>query len=401
MDDRSPGPSVGERPEIDRDDLRFGEGSLVYRAGLAAGVLPPDGNLVRVGIALAILTWLPLLVLIAIEPASTTVPTVAFRQSYGTHARFLLAIPLLFFSETLFSRRIADVRRRLLQAQIVTPQDLPRYANAWRQAHRWWDSGGVEATLLGITVISILLGVRSDIPGGVSTWRMAADGGLSLAGWWYSLVSLPLFQFLLWRWAWRLLVWGWLVWQISRLELQLVPTHPDLSAGLGPLGVAHVDLGPLAFGNAAMLAASFAEQIRFAGATAPQFAIPAAAVIVGVTLVLIAPLLFFARKLLSVKQRGHLEYGVFAMRYARAFDRKWIRGGASAEEPLLGTADVQSLADLSNSFSIISNMRIVPISWPQLFALAISSALPMLSLILFAYPLNELIIRAVRSLVGV
>jgi hypothetical protein len=89
------------------------------------------------------------------------------------------------------------------------------------------------------------------------------------------------------------------------------------------------------------------------------------------------------------------------MRYARAFDRKWIRGGASAEEPLLGTADVQSLADLSNSFSIISNMRIVPISWPQLFALAISSALPMLSLILFAYPLDELIIRAVRSLVGV
>ena len=386
--------------ETDGDDLRFGEGSLVYRAARAAGLLPVDGSLVRVGVALAILTWLPLLVLVALEPAST-VPTVAFRQSYGTHARFLLAIPLFFFSETLFSRRIAEVRRRLLQAQVVTPQELPRYASAWRQAQRWWDSRGVEVMLLGVTVISILLGGRTDLPGGVSTWRLAADGGPSLAGWWYSLVSLPLFQFLLWRWGWRLLVWGRLLWQISRLDLQLVPTHPDLSGGLGPLGVAHVDLGALAFGSASMLAASFAEQIKFTGATPAQFAYPGAAVIAGVTLAFVGPLLFFSRKLLSVKQRGYLEYGPLAMRYVREFDAKWVRGGASPDEPLLGSADVQSLADLSNSFAIIGNMRLVPISWPQLFLLGIASALPMMSLIVFQFPLDELIVRTVRSLVGV
>jgi hypothetical protein len=42
-------------------------------------------------------------------------------------------------------------------------------------------------------------------------------------------VSLPVFQFLFWRWNWRLLLWWQLIWRISRLDFQLIPTHPDLS----------------------------------------------------------------------------------------------------------------------------------------------------------------------------
>ena len=74
----------------------------------------------------------------------------------------------------------------------------------------------------------------------ITTWRGTAEGGLTAAGWWYALVSLPMFRFLLWRWLWRVFIWAALLWQTSKIQLRLLPTHPDQAGGLGTLGVAHV-----------------------------------------------------------------------------------------------------------------------------------------------------------------
>jgi hypothetical protein len=101
-----------------------------------------------------------------------------------------------------------------------------------------------------------------------------------------------------------------------------------------------------------------------------------------------------------VKQRGLLEYGAFASSYTRAFEAKWLRAGAPSNEALLGTADLQSLADLGNSFSVIREMRIVPIAWRQIVLLAASSAVPLLPLLLIVFPLDELILRGAKSLIG-
>jgi hypothetical protein len=54
----------------------------------------------------------------------------------------------------------------------------------------------------------------------------------------------------------------------------------------------------------------------------------------------------------------------------REFDDKWLRGGvAAARERLVGSADIQSLADLANSFEVVKTMRAAPITrdaliWP-------------------------------------
>ena len=157
---------------------------------------------------------------------------------------------------------------------------------------------------------------------------------MSLAGWWYSAIGLPIFQFLLLRWAWRLVIWGRLLWQISRLSLRLIPTHPDRAGGLGPLGVAHVELSPLVFACSAMAAATFAEEIKFGGAALAQFAVPFVAIVGGTTIGAIAPLVFFSRRLLEVKQQGLLEYGTLAASYTHAFETKWLGGGAPRDESI-------------------------------------------------------------------
>ena len=58
-------------------------------------------------------------------------------------------------------------------------------------------------------------------------------------------MSLPLFQFLLVRWYFRLFIWGRFLWQVSRIQLALIPSHPDRCAGLGFLSTIHETFAPV------------------------------------------------------------------------------------------------------------------------------------------------------------
>ena len=324
-------------------DFSLCRGGPLYKS--LAPLRSHDG-LVRPGLAIALLTWVPLAVLTTLEGALTEGTRIPFWQSVGTHARFLLAVPLFFSAEAVFDARVGDVLRRIVQVGLIVPSDEPALKKALRQAIRLRDSWAIEVGLAILTGVGIWSGLRTDLPG-VSTWRHAADGGLTLAGWWYSLVCLPVFQFLFWRWGWRLLIWTRLLWRLSRLNLQLIPTHPDTSGGLAVLGVAHVDLAPLSFAASAILSASYAEQILFGGVPLTSFAISITTTVVGSTLTLIAPLTFFAPKLIDVKQRALLEYGTLAAHYTRAFAAKWLRTDPPPDEPILGTPDLQSLTILA------------------------------------------------------
>jgi hypothetical protein len=259
----------------------------------------------------------------------------------------------------------------------------------------------MEAAVLVLTVAFVWQGFRTDLPAGASTWRATASGQLTGAGWWYTLFSLPLFQFLIWRWCARLLIWGRLLWRLARLELQLVPTHPDRAGGLGGLGVVHVALSPFVFALSAMLVASFSEQILYGGEVVTSLVPRLAGVVVLLTLIVVAPLMLFAPRLVAAKQQGAIEYGDLASGYVRAFDQKWIGGATPHGESLLGSADLQSLADLANAFGVIRGMRIVPIELTQLLLIAGAVALPMAPLVLFVVPLEELLFRAVKTILHV
>ena len=111
-----------------------------------------------------------------------------------------------------------------------------------------------------------MLVASSELPAAVSSWRYDVAGQLNLAGWWYVAVTIPIYQFLMLRWVVHLTIWAWLLRQIARLDLRLMPTHPDRVGGLGILGVAHVALAPLSFALSAILAADYAEQLRYASA---------------------------------------------------------------------------------------------------------------------------------------
>jgi hypothetical protein len=352
---------------------------------------------VYLGVAFALFTWLPLLALAAVGNTLASGSAIPFAQSMGTHVRLLVAVPLFFLAEASFDFRVREAIRTLVASQLVAASQLPQLSTALFQARRWRDSWLLEAILVVISIFFIRGGVRTDLPEGVSTWRETTTGQPSLAGWWYILVSLPVYQFLIWRWCARLLIWWHLLWRIRALNLQLLPIHPDLAGGLGALGVAHVALAPLNLAVSGVLVASFSEQPMFAGADLRRVVVAARgngrwryAGSRGAAVVL-------HPGLIDAKQRGSLEYGCLAASYTRAFEAKWLRSNGLTE-PLLGTPEVQSLADLANAFGVIRQMRIISITRSQILLLAGAAVVPALPLIFFIIPLDELIIRGVRTL---
>jgi len=347
-------------------------------------------------IVIALFTWLPLLVLSALEGqllgGRAAVP---FLLDVEVHVRFLVALPLLIIAELVVHRRMRPLLQQFLERNLIPANAMTRFEAAVASAFRLRNSALAEVLLIAIVYgVGVLIVWRYYFALDTATWYAVPSVGgskLSLAGMWYGYVSLPIFQFLLVRWYFRLFIWIRFLWRVSRIELSLVPTHPDRVGGLGFLSATVYALSVLAVAHGALLAGQLASRIFFVGATLPQFKVEIAVIVVFLMCTILGPLLVFAPGLVLAKRQGLREYGTLAERYVREFDTKWLRGGAPADEPLVGSADIQSLADLANSYEVVRTMHIVPITRDAVIRLAAATLLPIVPLALTMMPLEELV----------
>jgi hypothetical protein len=235
-----------------------------------------------------------------------------------------------------------------------------------------------------------LTGGSNPSPVGVTTWTSQ----------WYWMVCITVYRFLLLRWLWRLALWFFFLWRVSRLELRLVPTHPDRAGGLGFLELVHTKFTILALAISAAQSASLTQDIASGRITLDSIYPAVAFILLSDAVLFLGPLLTFSRKLSNCRVKGMSDYSALAERYVNEFDRKWVGADPAPAEPLLGTADIQSLADLSNSVSIVRDMRLVPVSLSIVKSLAVAALLPLLPLVLFKYPLGDLLAKFFERLAG-
>ena len=352
-------------------------------------------------LVLTAVAWAPLLVLtIAEGTAWGGRVTLPFLHDVDMHVRLLLALPLLVVAELLVNRRLGPTVRKFVERGVITDAARARFDASVDSAMRLRNSITAEVLLIGL-VYGVGVGIvwRTQAALDVPTWYgLPADGGLqpSLAGWWLGCVSLPLFQFLLLRWYFRLIIWARFLWQVSRLELALVPTHPDRSGGLGFLALVGHAYVPLLLAQGTLLAGNLSNKIFYAGAKLPEFKVEMIGLVAMMLFAVLGPLLVFAPKLAAAKRAGLGEYGGLAQRYVREFEEKWLRGGAPAGEPLVGSADIQSLADLGNSFEVVKGMRLVPFTLQTVLQLAVVTLAPVVPLTLTMISLEELLTHALR-----
>ena len=353
-------------------------------------------------LVISLVTWLPLLLLSAMEgnllPGKLPVP---FLLDAEVHIRFLLALPLFIAAELLVHQRMRTVVQQFLERQLIPESAMAQFDAAIAAAMKLRNSVSAEVGLIAfVYAFGVLFIWPHYMALDAATWYATPtpDGAsFSIAGTWFKFVSIPFFQFILIRWYFRIFIWMRFLWHVSRIDLKLIPTHPDNTGGLGFVSGIVFAFVPLLMAHGALVAGNLANRIFHLDEQLLDFKGPVALVIVALLCLVAGPLLVFTPQLARAKRTGLREYGALAQRYVREFDTKWLRGGAGPDEPLLGSADLQSLADQGTSFAIIRDMKTVPISRDAVLQLIAAVLAPIVPLGLTIMPLEDL----VKQLLGI
>ena len=351
-------------------------------------------------VIITVFVWLPLLLLSAFTSPAGGAARLSFLRDVEVHARFLVALPVLIGAELLVHLRIRTVVRRFVERRIVLPQDLPRFESAIQSAIRLRNSIPVELGLLLVVYSFGLWFWHNRVGFNSSTWYANSGGrwNLTPAGFWYVFVSIPIVQFILLRWYLRLFIWFRFLWQVSRMDLHLIPTHPDRCAGLAFLGKSSYAFGPILFAQGAMLAGLVASRVLYQGESLTSFKLQIGGFIAFFVLAILGPLLMFTPKMAQARRKGLADYGLLAQSYIESFEQKWVLHDPSTPEELLGAADIQSLADLGNSYGLVRDMRPVPFGLDDVTRLAAATAAPLVPLLLTIFSPEELLMRIIKVL---
>jgi hypothetical protein len=375
-------------------------GGPVYRVLQWIGICESPYNIKRI-LTFLVLTWLPLAVLTLVDGAfwgsKVAIPLFSDFSIYG---RFFLALPLLIAAETIIEPLIRQAAFSLGSSGIIGPDDLPVLHAIISTIVRWRDSVLVEVLLALLALLPYFL-MFADYQWSSNrllTWHGSTQGGLTLAGWWFVLVASPVVRFLMLQWLWRGALWSFLLWKISSLHLDLLPTHPDRLAGLGFLVHAQEQFGILSTALGSVLAGQFANEIVHFGKRVSAMTAPVGVFIALSVIVIVLPLTFFSRQLFKARHLGLVRYSVAGRRLTRKFDVKWIRGLGLAPESMLGTQDPSSLIDYISSYDVINKTRMVPITKHAVAYIAALAAVPFAFVWLLATPLERVVEEVVKRI---
>ena len=386
-------------------------GGAVFWVLKKIGLEPEGRRAVIAALLLPLIAWLPLLLLsLKDHLAIGDHVTIPFLKDVRAYCRFLVAVPLLILAGPAIDARLGAAISRLVEGGVIPAGKRSEFDRALSRLNRSRDSWLPELVILTLVVALAWLEVTQGVPSVVTGWLGGAEQShLTAAGWWYTLVSLPIFLVLAMRWLWRIFLWARFLKRIAGLDLELIPTHPDGVGGLGVLSEAAIGLNLVVAAFSITLGGAVATRMLYFGETleSSQWAIGAFVVIAA--LLFLGPLLVFSPALGRARFKGLLDYGDLADDYVRAFDHKWLGRSASRNsegdrvqasgEVLLGSGDVQSLADIGGSFQRVAQMRVILVT-PRIAALLVVAALgPMLAPLSAVVPVVQ-ILEKLLQLIG-
>jgi len=363
---------------------------LAPEEGLGAG---------RRAIGLALLTWLPIAAWAGATGrlGSPYDAGESLLRHYGVHARCLVVIPLLILAEPMLHRAARAIAARLA-ATAATPEARAAFDAAGRAVVRLRDATLPWVLLLGAAIAWSL----ADDPrthGDAMAWALDADGSLGFGGAWFAYVVRPVFLALLLAWLWRIVLLGLWMGRVGRVNLTLVPTHPDRTGG-----VALVEKLPGAFALvslalSAMLASRWAHEILHHGASLAGYRHVVIVFVILWSLLLLLPLLAFAPALGRTRKKAMLAYSALVGRQGELVHQRWIEGRQVAPEPILEAPEIGPVADAAAMYEAVVKMRRVPIGKASLIGILLPLALPLLVVAALQVPLKDLLLKLAKALV--
>lgn len=345
-------------------------------------------------IIISLFAWLPLFILTLLNHTAFSHVDVPFIYDIDVHMRFLISLPLLIYAEVMAHEWLKAIVKQFLVTNIITEHNRQKYNAMIASSMRLTNSMVVESVLLFFVIVVGHSISNKYFPLHISSWYATNINGVSTlttTGLWYAFISLPLFQFMLLRWYYHMFIWYRFLWQVSRLPLQLNSLHPDKTGGIGFLNNSLYAFEALLLAHSTLLAGMIFNRIINVGAKLSEFQAEIICMMLFLLMLPLTPLLFFIPSLLKTKRYGTLDYDVVANYYVNEFRKKWIE--SSHHKDLLGSSDIQSLADLTNSFNVSAQMRILPLTQTSILTVIFLTALPLLPLVFTIMPVEKIIVQ--------
>jgi len=386
---------------LDAKRLSVVEGGPLDRLQVRLGLMTLQRpRILRRAFVFALVAWLPLLILSALQGVVLKNVRIPFLYDPSAHIRFLLSVPLLIVAEVVIGPRIVAATSHFITSGLILEERYQDFDVAIVDTIRRRDSTVAEVILLAITYFGAFMSIRF-FSSDVSTWQSLVVGSghrFTLAGYWYALVSIPIYQFLVYRWLWRTFIWCRFLRRVSKLDLQLVANHPDQAAGLGFLGETHRLFAIFIFAYAATASAVATREVLFDRVPIRSYEVPVAALIITLVIIFLGPLFMFAPALLRTRRKGLHEYSTLGCKLGRLYDQKWVKAFSRVGESLLSAPDNTSLANYSRDYELVDRMRVFPFEPRTAVVLALAGLIPMVPLLATVMPIDEIFKLLLKAL---
>ncbi len=356
------------------------------------GLLGPLGRRTPLRACFAItVVWIPPLMLVAIQSLLTQDNSLtSFYRDFAVQTRLLLATPLLILAESACLPRLEIVARHFREAGLVRPGEYGRFDAVVDSTRRLMNSTVAEVLAGLVAYAAIFAFIRYYPLASLPKWYSSvyhAYEPLSVAGWWYVLISLPILLILFFGWLWRIFLWGRFLFLVAGLDLRLIASHPDRAGGLGFLEETLFSFMPLAFCFGSIVAGALANRVANHTALLRNEQGVLLGLLVLVLFLFAGPLMAFSIKLFWVKRRGIFYYGWLAEEVGRQFEKKWLEQPQPLDADVLERPDFSATTDLYAVVANVFQMGSVPFTLRGLVALLLVTFLPFLPVALMTVPL--------------
>jgi hypothetical protein len=348
----------------------------------------------RAGVA-ALVGWLPLLVLAAADQGlGRSRPASALFRDMGVHCQCLLAAPLLIWAPAITCPRLAATAWHFVESGLVAESDRLRFER-WMESTRRLGSHVAPRIVAALFAYLSVLLMWWSLPR-LPVWHLGSWYSLSLAGWWRLTVSLPLLLVAIYTWLWRLLLWGRLLFLLSRLQLRLIPAHPDRAAGLRFVGHAIAAFSPVGFALGVIVAGTLANRPLSAETMFDGYRNAALGLTATALFLFGGPTLAFTTQLMRARRRGVFAYSSLADGAGWHFESKWLDHGV--DRAALESQNFSAMVDLADVVAKVYEMTLLVADLRSAIVLGVATLLPLLAAALFQVPL-DVVLRTVRGLI--